>query len=203
VEWFSPPEFIEAACQVMGSIDTDPATSEGNHTGATIFYTAQTNGLDKEWVGNVLLNPPYGKGLARWMHKLNEELSAGRISQVICLVPARTKEGWFHALCGFGASLCFPRKLKFVHGVTGEQKDTAWMPIVIVYVGPRHKEFAQQFAQFGVVTPPLPKLAPQRPVEALASVNYGIVDQAFLARISQNSAGGIWSHANLHFHAFG
>ena len=61
VEWYTPPPIIEAARKVMGSIDCGPATSEGNHTGAKIFYTMETEGLDEEWIGNVWLNPPFGK----------------------------------------------------------------------------------------------------------------------------------------------
>jgi hypothetical protein len=74
----------------MGSIDCGPATSEGNHTGAKIFYTMETDGLDEEWIGNVSFNPPFGKGLATWMYKLIQELASGRVSQAICLVPAWT-----------------------------------------------------------------------------------------------------------------
>jgi hypothetical protein len=33
----------------MGSIDCDPCTNRENHTQATIFYTKETNGLNKVW----------------------------------------------------------------------------------------------------------------------------------------------------------
>jgi site-specific DNA-methyltransferase (adenine-specific) len=143
---------VEAARLVMGTIDVDPATSERNHTRANVFYTIATDGLSKPWVGNVLLNPPYGIGLSKWMHKLNEELASGRVTQAICFIPVRTSARWFRTLCGCGATLCFPKPIKFVHGPTGKQKDTAWMPIVIVYIGHRHEEFAQNFREFGLVT---------------------------------------------------
>jgi hypothetical protein len=41
-----------------------------------------------------------------------------------------------------------------------ESKRPAPSPIMIVYVGNRHEEFARQFAQFGLVTPPLSKINP-------------------------------------------
>jgi hypothetical protein len=151
VEWYTPPEMVEAARLVMGGIDLDPATTRDNHTGATTFYTRETDGRSKPWYGRVFLNAPYGVGLAEWMHKLIKELVSGRVTQVVCIIPARTDAGWFHTLCGFGASLCFPRPIKFINGLTGKQKDTSWLPIVIVYVGNRHAEFAQQFRQFGIV----------------------------------------------------
>jgi phage N-6-adenine-methyltransferase len=152
VEWYSPVNLVEAARTAMGSIDLDPATNEGNHTNAKAFYTKNTNGLDKDWNGNVWLNPPYGNGFAAWMHKVNSECASGRTNQIICLIPVRTNAGWFQSLGGLGISLCFPRSIKFIDGSTMLQSTTAaMMPNVIVYVGNKHREFAEAFREFGVV----------------------------------------------------
>jgi DNA modification methylase len=168
VEWYTPTEIVEAALKTMGSIDCDPCTSGKNHTGAKIFYTVKTNGLDKPWCGNVLLNPPFGKGQALWMYKLDQELAGGRISQVICLTPVWTNAKWFHALCKRGASLCFPSVIKFVDGRTMEQsKRSARSPIVIVYVGHRHEEFRQEFGRFGLLSYLLPESERQHRVKRL------------------------------------
>lgn len=47
----------------MGSIDLDPATTEAANADikAAAFFTAETNGFDQRWTGNVFLNPPGGK----------------------------------------------------------------------------------------------------------------------------------------------
>ena len=145
-------DIVKAARTTMGTIDLDPATNEGNHTNANTFYTKNTNGLDKPWNGNVWLNPPYGKGFAAWMHKANAECASGRAVQIICLIPVRTNAGWFQSLGKLGISLCFPRSIKFINGTTMLQSTTAaMMPNVVVYVGKKHREFAEAFREFGVV----------------------------------------------------
>jgi phage N-6-adenine-methyltransferase len=152
VEWYTPLEIIEAARTTMGTIDLDPATTVGNHTKAREFYTAETNGLDKPWAGNVWLNPPYGRGFAKWMHKINAEFANGLMTQLTCLIPVRTSAKWFQAFGEAGVSLCFPLGIKFINGITMEPSPTAaMMPNVICYLGPRRKEFTEAFKVFGLV----------------------------------------------------
>ena len=151
VEWYTPTEIVEAARMTMGSIDLDPCTITNNPTGARMFYTAETDGLTKEWFGNVWLNPPFGEGFVEWMHKANSEIASGRVSQMICLIPTWTNSKWFQSFGHRDVSLCFPRPIRFINGTTMEPGKPAMSPNVIVYIGTRHREFAQQFRQFGLV----------------------------------------------------
>jgi hypothetical protein len=52
-------------------------------------YTPQDDGLQKEWVGRVYLNPPYGKGMERWLEKLKHHGNG------IALIFARTETQCF------------------------------------------------------------------------------------------------------------
>ena len=64
VEWYTPPEIVEAARETMGVITLDPASSaRANETvRATRYLTQEENGLGQcVWQGNVFLNPPGGK----------------------------------------------------------------------------------------------------------------------------------------------
>lgn len=64
IEWFTPPEIVEAAREVMHGIDLDPMScSEANRTvKVTKFYSRRQDGLApwNKWEGKLLVNPPGG-----------------------------------------------------------------------------------------------------------------------------------------------
>src|ERR1051325_9718595 len=64
MEWYSPPELIERARTVMGSIDLDPASCAlaQRVVKAETWFDAKHDGLKRRWTGNVWLNPPFNRG---------------------------------------------------------------------------------------------------------------------------------------------
>ena len=109
-EWYTPADYIEAAREVMGSIDIDPASNDiaQETVKAAVYYTAETNGLDKEWRGNVWMNPPYASDLiGKFIDKLVAELP--NIEQAIVLVNNATETEWFNKLIPRASAVCFPR----------------------------------------------------------------------------------------------
>jgi phage N-6-adenine-methyltransferase len=152
-EWYTPPEFIEAARLVMGGIDLDPASSEvANRTvGAERIYTAADDGLKLVWEGRVWMNPPYEKGLIdRFAEKLRAEVAAGNVKEAVILVNNATDTRWFATLCEVGSMLCFPTGRVRFYKPDGE-RGAPLQGQAVIYIGGHHEGFARAFASFGMV----------------------------------------------------
>ena len=115
-EWYTPPEYIEAARKAMGGIDLDPASSEvaQDTVGATEYFTIDDDGLSREWHGNVWLNPPYSRGLcAEFVQKLLAEIEEQRVKQAILLSNNSTETIWWQKAWAETPAICFPdRRIK-------------------------------------------------------------------------------------------
>lgn len=148
-EWYTPADYIEAAREVMGSIDVDPASNDiaQETVKAKTYYTAETNGLDKEWSGNVWMNPPYASDLiGKFIEKLISELP--NIAQAIVLVNNATETEWFNKLVSNADAVCFPRsRVKFYmpDGKTGAPLQGQ----AVLYFGTNESKFVDVFSGKG------------------------------------------------------
>jgi len=80
VEWGTPPDLIVALEKEFGEFTLDPCEVGGLWDGRFI-----------SWEGHrVFCNPPYGRGMDKWLSKGREADLA------VFLLPARTDTGWFH-----------------------------------------------------------------------------------------------------------
>jgi ParB family chromosome partitioning protein len=124
-EWYTPAPIIEAARNVMGGIDVDPASSDvANKTvQAATYYTKDDDGLTKEWVGSVWMNPPYAQPLIRdFSETLVSQYKNQIVTQAIVLVNNATETAWFQSLAEAACALCFPSgRIRFLDpsGVPG------------------------------------------------------------------------------------
>jgi hypothetical protein len=155
-EWHTPLEYIEAAREVMGAIDLDPASNpEANkRVKAARIFTIADDGLSQPWPGRVFLNPPYGweegegSNQARWSARLIEQYRAGITEQAICLVNAVPGEKWFQRLWDF--RLCFTdHRIRFE--AAGEARHQPTHSSCFVYLGPNEARFEDVFERFGRV----------------------------------------------------
>jgi phage N-6-adenine-methyltransferase len=152
-EWYTPPEYIEAARQVLGTIDVDPASNDiaQQVVRASTYYTAETDGLVQEWRGRAWLNPPYSKNLiAPFVRKLLDEYRDGNVPEAVLLTHARTDAGWFHEAADAAAAICFTRgriSFRTRDGTGASPTDGS----VFFYLGPNLGRFAVVFGSFGLV----------------------------------------------------
>jgi hypothetical protein len=149
----TPPEIIEAARDVMGAINLDPASAPvaQQTVGAGLYLSPEENGLLQEWGGRVWLHPPHARALlVPFAEKLLGELVAGHVESAILLAPNATDASWFHEAEGVAGLICFPRgKLKFTDE-DGEPVSTSHGQ-ALFYFGEDPERFRDVFLQFGFV----------------------------------------------------
>jgi hypothetical protein len=151
-EWYTPEQYIEAAREVMGNIDLDPASSftANKNVKASRFYDEDMDGLRQEWCGKIWLNPPYGGLSAAFTVKLLEEYSGGNIVEAILLVNANsTDTQWFQPL--WEHTLCFTNhRINFI-SPGGPKSGGSTHGSAFIYLGEKKEHFAEVFSQFGAV----------------------------------------------------
>lgn len=156
-EWFTPGYIVDAAREVMGSIDVDPAsceTANTRHVHADTFYSEDDDGLLNDWLGNVWMNPPYSAGLLpKFIEKLDSQISVGNVTQATILVNNATETRWCQKIFKMSDAACFLRgRVQFYRhdGTTGPPLQGQ----VVFYVGGNQHRFAEVFSPLGEVLIP-------------------------------------------------
>jgi len=98
------------------------------------YFTVEDDGLAQSWEGeSVFMNPPYGRGIEKWIQKAFEESRKAR-TLVVCLVPARTDTRYWHDYCMKAHEIYFVKgRLKF-----SDSKNAAPFPSAVVALKSRH-----------------------------------------------------------------
>jgi ParB family transcriptional regulator, chromosome partitioning protein len=152
-EWYTPPAIARAARKVLGGIDLDPASCRlaNEVVGASRIWTAEDDGLAREWKGTIFMNPPYTKGVIdRFCTKLIHHFrDIGDVTKAIVLVSNSTETEWFQSLAYGGQAICFPNeRVSFWR----PDKAASKSPIrghAIFYFGTEPDTFLDEFKGFG------------------------------------------------------
>jgi hypothetical protein len=153
-EWYTPQAYVDAVREAMGGIDTDPCSCQAANgvVKAETFYEEADNGLGREWIGRVFVNPPYGDGTVdSFASKLLAVIAAGRTTQAVFLVNNCTETKWFQSLISRASAVCFPcGRISFW---SLEQKSKS--PLqgqAVMYFGSDSKRFKRAFSGIGFCT---------------------------------------------------
>lgn len=117
--WATPSDVYTALDAEFG-FTLDPCPLHGGDR-----LIMENDGLARSWGGErVYCNPPYGRGVGRWLAKASEADVA------VYLLPARTDTAWWHQFAVAATEIRFLRgRLKF-----GGNKNGAPFPsVVLVY----------------------------------------------------------------------
>jgi ParB family chromosome partitioning protein len=167
--WYTPQVYVDAAREVMGDIDIDPATDERaqKRIKAKVYHTdtPEKDAFKFHWYGRMLLCPPYAEGLIdRFFYKVIEEHKFGNLIEgVIITHTIDTGNDYFIDILNFADSICFIRgPIEWVKGhlaeeIVMEEMGIPWKPKdyskhynCAIYFGPNRVKFMNVFSQFGV-----------------------------------------------------
>ena len=153
-EWYTPQIYIEAAREVMGSIDTDPASSgKANEiVKAETYFTSEDDGRVKHWASNVWLNPPYAQPLvADFCELLVKKYREKEIQQACVLVNNATETTFYQTMLKTCSAVCFIKgRVRFVDE-EGIESGAPLQGQTVLYFGSDRDRFAQYFLKFGVI----------------------------------------------------
>lgn len=152
-EWYTPGGYIEAAREVMGGIDLDPASCEvaQDTVRATRYFDKEQDGLAQPWHGRVWLNPPFEAAVIKpFIAKLLADYRAGTVQQAIVLTDSATDTSWFHELANVARIVCFTKgRISFHSPSTDSQAPQRGQ--AFAYLGDRIDAFVARFREFGLV----------------------------------------------------
>jgi len=154
-EWYTPPDIIERARRAMGGIDCDPASSSiaNKNVKADVHYTAESNGLTKQWRGRIWLNPPYAQPLcAHFCEAVTHRFLNKEIEQACVLVNNASETQWFARMHTASVAVCFlDGRVKYLDR-SGKPANTPLQGQAVLYFGKRLASFSIAFSNAGRVT---------------------------------------------------
>lgn len=154
-EYYTDPRIVNAAREVMGGIDLDPASSEiaNRIIRASTFFDELDDGLQQAWFGKVFMNHPFSRaGNPLWVNKLISQYENGLIEQSCNICFAATSEVWFRPLHKYPQCYLVPRTNYYLPD--GRKKTGVTKGSVVTYLGPNVDKFAGVFSEFGEVKIP-------------------------------------------------
>ena len=111
-EWETPKDFFNKYNDLY-NFEIDVCATDDN-TLCDDHFTIDDDALTKDWGKKICwMNPPYGRGIGKFIKKAYEESIKGCI--VVCLIPSRTDTRWWHDYVMKGDIEFIKGRLKFTN----------------------------------------------------------------------------------------
>lgn len=145
-EHYTPENIINAAREVMDTIDLDPMSSvrANKMVRATKFYDKNDNGLTKPWFGKVWLNPAFSLADDAVANLLQAYL-VGAVTEALLLIKAAPDTNRHQML----AALPFCEIRGRVKFIAEGNNHPAPFAILVFYLGKNFPKFREVFGQLG------------------------------------------------------
>lgn len=144
--WRTPPEVFQPLNEEF-QFQLDAATSGLDNALCPRYITPTDDALGPapwvsylehpRWGASVFLNPPYGRGIGRWMRRALEESQSGLV--VVTLTMACTDTKWWKDYAWRAAEVRFVSgRVRFLDSQTGERKSAAPKGSAVCVFRPGH-----------------------------------------------------------------
>lgn len=168
-EWYTPPAFVEAARELMGGIDLDPASHEEANriVKADHYFTIEDDGLKQRWFGRILHNPPGGLVDEFWKKALVERAHYEQLVWIGYSLEQLQTLQTGNAVTPLDFPMCVTRKrIAFIENqakkaarvakllAAGKKPNSKSQPShsnYITYIGHNANAFERVFSRFGKV----------------------------------------------------
>lgn len=149
-EWETPDSLFQVYKKEFNIVLDVCATAL--NTKCKAYFDKKTNGLSSSWnIANELvsdgdsacwMNPPYGRGIDRWVKKAHEEALKGVTT--VALLPARTDTSWFQGYIYNKYEVRFLKgRVKFV-----DAPSSAPFPSMIVIFRPTENKSVNKWLRY-------------------------------------------------------
>lgn len=152
-ESYTPAQYIEAAREVLGGIDLDPASNliAQEMVRAEKWYGVDDDGLAQPWAGRVFLNPPYAYPLIEhFIEKLCAEIQQGNVTAAVLLTNDNSDTKWWHLAAIKSLRVCHTLGRINFYKADGEVTQPT-NGQSFFYFGDEAASFARVFRKFGLI----------------------------------------------------
>jgi len=123
--WETPTWLIDGIGELIGGFDLDPCAGPNTSIGETNFSIQRgVDGLEREWFGDVWVNPPFTAKTAWIDNAVCEYEDNDAVDRIFVLTPDSTDvQSWFHGQLVPAADYIWfsDGRVKFIDPETGEK----------------------------------------------------------------------------------